>query len=120
MRLKCCFVSMLLLTAPVAAYGSRATGADWAADYYGHPDHQGWVKEWTGDHISPSGVMLDTCLDHITAGDEEWKAPHNVARVQLTELTAWCLSTIAPGLKDPELFKGKTFRYPDGMVPLSD
>lgn len=64
MRLAYPLILVLLLAAPAAAYSSRATGSDWAADYYGHPDHLAWVDEHTGDHLAQTGSWLDTCLDH--------------------------------------------------------
>ena len=104
----------LLLVSPVGAYDLDATGGDWGKDYFGHPDHLAWVSRYA-DVNSIQGDLLDTCLDHITSGDNQ-EVPKNVAKVRLVTLTHWCLDIIQPLVANPKTASGKSFQYPKGIV----
>lgn len=110
--------ALLLLATPAAAYGPDATGADWGKDYYGHPRHQEWLSQYLKE-ATIAYALVDICLDHITT-DENEKVPKRVKAVPLTTLTTWCIGAAQPAIDDPKSIDGKTFRYPDGIVPLSD
>jgi hypothetical protein len=116
MRLGYVLPFSLLFNSPVGAYGLDATGSNWGRDNYGHSRHLAWVSRYA-DVNSIQGVLLDTCLDHITSGRNE-DIPKNVAKVKLIKLTHWCLDIIQPLITDPQKASGKTFRYPGGIVEL--
>lgn len=108
----------VLLTSSAASYGSMATGADWGADYDGHPGHLDWLARFV-EANTIEAAMVELCLDHVTTGEDDYEVPKNVAQVPLNDLTRWCMRQVLP-IGDARRFRGKTFRYPDGMVPLSE